>query len=132
MRQNMPADNLSFLQRLAEYGLLGYAWLIVISIWGGTVRYITDVKRGDKPSFMSWLYEAIISAFVGIITAMLCQYYHLDFLLTSAITGMAAHNGTRTLYVIAEVLKKKAQVNLSYEAAPAPKEILNSKTKPNG
>lgn len=108
MRQNMPADNLSFVQRLAEYGLLGYAWLLIISVWGGTVRYITDIKLGNKPSFIAWLYEAVVSAFVGVITAMTCQYYQLDFLLTSAITGVAAHNGTRTLYVIAEIIKKNS------------------------
>jgi len=115
MRQNMPMDNLSFLQRIAEYGLLGYAWLIVISIWGGTVRYISDIKRGNKPSFVSWLYEACISGFVGIITAMVCQYNQLDFSLTSAITGMAAHNGTRTLYLIADFLKKNSGSILTNE-----------------
>lgn len=115
MRQNMPMDNLSFLQRLAEYGILGYLWLLVISIWGGTVRYISDIKRGNKPSFISWLYEACVSGFVGIITAMTCQYYQLDFLLTSAITGMAAHNGTRTLYVLAEIIKKNSNSIITSE-----------------
>lgn len=105
-------DNLSFLQRLAEYGVLGYLWLLVISIWGGTVRYISDIKQGNKPSFISWLYEACVSGFVGIITAMTCQYYQLDFLLTSAITGMAAHNGTRTLYVLAEIIKKNSNISI--------------------
>lgn len=115
MRKAMPNDTLSFLQRLQEYGILGYLWLLVISIWGGTVRYISDIKRGNKPSFISWLYEACISGFVGIITAMTCQYYQLDFLLTSAITGMAAHNGTRTLYVLAEIIKKNSNSILTSE-----------------
>lgn len=106
MRKNMPQDKLSFIQRLAEYGMFGYAWLIIISVWGGTVRYINEIKKGGKPTFLGWLCEAIVSGFVGVITAMCCQYYELDFLLTSAITGMAAHNGTRTLYIIAEMIKK--------------------------
>ncbi|UKH48590.1 putative holin [Vibrio phage vB_ValP_FGH] len=37
---------------------------------------------------------------------MTCQYYELDFLLTAAITGICAHNGTRSLYLIGEILKK--------------------------
>lgn len=102
----MPQDNLNLIERLAEYGILGYVWILIISVWGGTVRYISDIKKGNQPSFIAWVYEACISGFVGVITAMVCQYYQLDFLLTSAITGMAAHNGTRTLFVIANIVKK--------------------------
>ena len=112
MDKNMPYEKMSILQRLAEYGLLGYVWILIISVWGGTVRYISDIKRGNKPSFISWLSEACISGFVGIITAMLCSHYNLDFLLTSAITGIAAHNGTRTLFVLAEILKKNSNIQI--------------------
>lgn len=125
MRQNMPMDNLSFLQRLAEYGILGYLWILVISIWGGTVRYISDIKRGNKPSFISWLYEACISGFVGVITAMVCHHYKLDFMLTSAITGIAAHNGTRTLFVLAEIIKKNGVSIIDQKESSSA--ILNSK-----
>ena len=133
MRKNMPMDNLSFLQRLAEYGIFGYLWLLVISIWGGTVRYISDIKRGNKPSFISWLYEACVSGFVGIITAMTCQYYQLDFLLTSAITGIAAHNGTRTLYVLAEIIKKNMTSHAVNELDPlANQKLMAKKESENG
>lgn len=114
----MPVDNLSFLQRLAEYGLFGYLWLLIISIWGGTVRYIADIKAGNQPSFVSWLYEAIVSGFVGVITAMTCQYYNLDFLVTSAVTGIAAHNGTRSLNLITEILKKNASKQVDQDGIP--------------
>lgn len=130
MDKNMPHDKLSFIQRLMEYGLWGYAWLFVISIWGGTVRYISDIKLGNKPSFISWLYEACISGFVGIITAMTCQYYQLDFFLTSAITGIAAHNGTKSLYVIAELIKKNTCSLSKTEINPNTKSpLLNTKRK---
>ena len=109
MSDKMPHDKLGLMERLFEYGVFGYVWLILISIWGGTVRYIIEIRNGKRPSFMSWVYEAVISGFVGVITAMICQYYVLDFLITSAITGIAAHNGTRTLYVLTEIIKKKAK-----------------------
>ena len=102
----MPQDLLTLFQRLSEHGVLGYIWLLTISIWGGTVKYIIDTKKGNKPTFIGWLYESCISGFVGIITAMICQYYQLDFLLTSAITGIAAHNGIGTLSLIVTILKK--------------------------
>jgi hypothetical protein len=107
MGRVMPDEKFTMLQRLAEYGIFGYLWIIIISIWGGTVRYISNIKSGEAASFANWLCEACISGFVGVITAMTCQYYSLDFLLTSAITGVAAHNGTRTLYTIADIIKKK-------------------------
>lgn len=101
----MPSDTLSFLQRLQEYGILGYAWILLVSFWAGTAKYLTSLN-GQRPTILGWLSETCVSGFVGIISAMTCQYYQLDFLLTSAITGICAHNGTRSLYLISEVLKK--------------------------
>lgn len=101
----MPQDTLSFLQRLEEYGALGYAWILFVSFWAGTVRYLTSLN-GKRPTIFGWLSETCVSGFVGIIAAMTCQYYQLDFLLTSAITGICAHNGTRSLYLIGDILKK--------------------------
>ena len=103
----MPNDALNFLQRLTEHGVLGYLWLLLISIWAGTARYVSALN-GQRPTFWGWFTETIVSGFVGIITAMVCQYYQLDFVLTAAITGISAHNGTRSLYLIGQVIKKNA------------------------
>ena len=103
----MPNDSLSFLQRLQEYGLLGYAWLLVISFWAGTAKYLTSLN-GKKPTFWGWFAETIVSGFVGIISAMICQYYGLDFMLAAAITGISAHNGTRSLYLFGRIIKKNS------------------------
>lgn len=101
----MPQDTLSFLQRLQEYGILGYAWILLVSFWAGTAKYLTSLN-GQKPTIFGWLSETCVSGFVGIIAAMTCQYYQMDFFLTAAITGICAHNGTRSLYIIGQLLKK--------------------------
>lgn len=101
----MPHDKVDLIDKLSEYGVLGYIWLLIISIWGGSVRYIADIKNGKVPTFIGWFFEAVVSGFVGVVTAMICHYYQIDYLLTAALTGIAAHNGTRTLYLIAEKLK---------------------------
>jgi len=101
----MPQDTLSFLQRLQEYGVLGYAWILLVSFWAGTAKYLTSLN-GQKPTIFGWLSETCVSGFVGIIAAMTCQYYQMDFFLTAAITGICAHNGTRSLYIIGQLLKK--------------------------
>ena len=108
----MPQDTLSFIERLHEYGVWGYTWILVISLWAGTVRYLTSLE-GERPTLFNWLTETIVSGFVGVLTAMICQYYQLDFLLTSAITGVAAHNGTRSLYILSEIIKKNTAIQFN-------------------
>lgn len=107
----MPQDTLSFIQRIQEYGLFGYAWILFLSLLAGTTRYIISLD-GKKPSFFGWCAEMIVSAFVGIIAAHVCHYANFDFLLTAAITGICAHNGTRSLYIISEIIKKNSSFKL--------------------
>ena len=105
----MPTDTLSFMQRLQEYGILGYAWLLILSVWAGTARYLGSLN-GQKPTLWGWLTETCVCAFVGIVTAAICQYYSVDYILTSAIVAISAHNGTRSLYVISKIIKKNAVI----------------------
>jgi hypothetical protein len=130
MDKQMPNDSLSFLQRLQEYGILGYVWILVVSFWAGTAKYLTSLN-GKKPELFAWFSETVISGFVGIIAAMTCQYYQLDFLLTSAITGICAHNGTRSLYLIGEILKKNAPMMNRLAEEPRQEAILSMKDKDN-
>ena len=127
----MPQDTLSFLQRLQEYGVLGYGWILLVSFWAGTAKYLTSLD-GKKPTFFGWLSETCVSGFVGIITAMTCQYYQLDFLLTSAITGICAHNGTRSLYLIGQLLKKNTPILSSLIEEPVKVKLANRKGDQNG
>jgi len=106
MDKNMPQDHFNFLQRLQEHGLLGYIWILLISFWGGTVKYLNSLKKNEKPKLLGLLIDNVTSGFVGIITALVCKYYSLDELLTYAIIGIMAHNGTRSLYLIGNFLKK--------------------------
>ncbi len=114
----MPQDHLSFLQRLQEYGLLGYVWIMIIAFWAGTVKYLNSLKKNEKPKLLGWFVDTVTSGFVGVITAMVCQHYQLPDLLIYAITGIMAHNGTRSLYLIGNFLKKNT--NLMSEAEPEP------------
>ena len=126
-RKNMPVESLTFLQRLQEYGLLGYGWILILSAWAGTVRYITALN-GSKPTFFGWISEVVVSGFVGILAAMVCHYAELDYLVTAAITGIAAHEGTRGLYLVSSMLKK----NSSYFGdSPLQDYKLNSKQVKN-
>jgi hypothetical protein len=62
---------------------------------------------------------------------MTCQYYQLDFLLTSAITGICAHNGTRSLYLIGQLLKKNTPILNQLAEEPAKAKLANRKGDEN-
>jgi hypothetical protein len=106
VENKMPQDPITFLQRLQEDGFLNYFWILILSFWAGTARYLTSLN-GEKPSFIGWVTETCVSGFVGVIAALTCQYFKMDFLIIAAITGICAHNGTRTLYLIGKILKKQ-------------------------
>lgn len=130
MDKNMPQDTLSFLQRINEYGLFGYAWILLVSFWAGTAKYLTSLN-GKKPNFLGWFTETCVSGFVGIIAAMTCQYYQVDFLLTSAVTGICAHNGTRSLYLIGQLVKKNTPILNQMIDEPAKVKLANRKGDEN-
>lgn len=128
----MPQDTLSFIQRLQEYGILGYAWILLVSFWAGTAKYLTSLN-GQKPTIFGWLSETCVSGFVGIIAAMTCQYYQMDFFLTAAITGICAHNGTRSLYIIGQLLKKNnSELNQIVSEPPVNARLAKKKEQDNG
>ena len=105
MPQQVVQETISFMQRVEEFGIFGYVWILIVSGWAGTARYLASLN-GHKPTLLGWVTDTVISGFVGVMAASVCQYYRLDFLLTSAITGISAHNGARSLYIMGSLLKK--------------------------
>lgn len=99
-------SKLEVIQKAQEFGLTGYGWLLFISFWAGAVRYLSSLN-GKKPTLSGWLIESCVSGFVGMITALVCQYFALDFILTSALAGICAHTGTRSLYLVSEIISSK-------------------------
>jgi len=87
---------------------LGFAWLVFMSIWGGTASYIERVRKKDTPfSIIELVGEWVICGFSGIITAYLCVDANLTFYETAALTGIAGHLGGRGLFVIENYIKNK-------------------------
>jgi hypothetical protein len=87
---------------------LGYLWLIVLAIWGGTASYLSRIKR-DKISFsmIELMGEWAISGFAGIVTSYVCYSLGWDFYLTAACTGVAGHMGGRAIYLLEKYVSKK-------------------------
>lgn len=105
----MP-DNLI---KIAEYGLIHYLIMGLLSVWAATVRHLTNIKNGGEGGWVSWLIEVCISGFVGVLTGLLCQHFELDILITFVIVAVSAHTGTNTLILLKDAIIKslKQMVN---------------------
>ena len=89
----------TIIQTLSKIGW-GYVWFALLALWGGTVNYISRVKRSHKSfSFVELIGEWTISAFAGVITALICQEMGLSLLITSALAGISGHMGGRAIYI---------------------------------
>lgn len=107
----MPGDSLNFLQKLSEQGVWNFFIILVLSGWAGTVRWLLNVKGGEKPTVIGWFIETFVSAFVGLLVAFACASYEVGFYMSAVIIAVAAHNGTRTLYLLTSIVKKSTIFN---------------------
>lgn len=88
----------SLLNSLLNSELVTYAWVLVISLWGGMVSFF------DKKVAFSWarLFAHLSSSsFAGMMTFMLCDYANVPGPLTGVFCGVAAHMGTPALIKLA-------------------------------
>lgn len=92
-----------------NYSFITYLWVIGLSVLGGTVRTLTNIKVGMSWGDLvrRWLIDVTVSAFIGVITFFLCEYAQLEPVLTAAFVGISAHMGTRAIVIIEEILYKK-------------------------
>lgn len=89
---------------------IGFAWLVIIAIWGGTASYLGRLKKKKgKFSMVELIGEWTISGFAGIITAYFCQEFSLSFFMTAALAGISGHMGGRAIFLIEQIFEKKAK-----------------------
>lgn len=90
-----PPSNLSF------SAWFSYLCLVCFAIWGGAISYFNRVNKGTiKFTFIRFFIELSTSAFVGIITALICSSIGLNYTMTAAMVGVSGHMGTRALSVL--------------------------------
>jgi NhaP-type Na+/H+ and K+/H+ antiporter len=92
------------------YSLLTYAWVMVLSSWGGFVSYTRKVRTGivSRYSMVEFIGEISTSAFTGMITFYLCEASNISPLLTAAMVGISGHMGSRAIFCFEQWLQKKA------------------------
>ena len=91
------------------YSMLTYAWVLLLSIWGGVVSFIRRVKEGTaQPHNLMELWGGIVtSAFAGIVTFYLCEFAGISGVLAAVMVAIAGHMGTRAIYQIERIVQKR-------------------------
>lgn len=113
-------NNESFLKVALENGL-GYIWFILLALWGGTVSYISRVRKHRKPfSFVELIGEWTISGFAGLITAYICKEMQFSFYLTAALTGMCGHMGGRAIFILENWAQRKLMLKDGHDEPRVP------------
>lgn len=107
-------------QQLASFGMLTWAWVIGLSLWGGIANFFRKLRQGAARPFnvTEFCGEIFISGFVGMCTFMLCMANGLDPLLTSPLVAISGHMGSRGIFLLEQVFV----VKLAPAAAAAVKE----------
>lgn len=89
------------------------------------MNYISRVRRNNSPfSFVELVGEWAISAFAGIMTALMCQEMGFSLILTSALAGISGHMGGRAIFIMEQIVCKRFGVthNRRYDDEPRSKD----------
>ena len=97
-----------------SYNFITYLWVLAMAALGGISNNIKKIRSGElkRFSFSELLGDLVISGFIGIVTFFLCEYENLEQILTAAIVGMSAHQGTRGIYFIEKLLASRFKIDL--------------------
>lgn len=88
-----------------DYSLFTYAWVLVIAMWGGSVRYYRKLttNKEDRIRLMELIGELATSGFVGIITFWMCEQSGIAPLYSAALVGITSHMGSRAIYIVEQL-----------------------------
>jgi hypothetical protein len=97
-----------------SYNFITYLWVLLLSILGGTAHNLSKVRNGTitRFSIQEWVGDIVISAFVGVVTFYLCEYYMLNHTLTAAFVGISSHMGTRAIVIIERILFRHSPISI--------------------
>lgn len=92
-----------------NYALITYAWVFLLSAWGGLVSFLSKVKKGEARAFnlVELIGELVTSAFAGVLTFWLCEAAGLNGLVTAALVGISGHMGSRAIYHMETLATKR-------------------------
>lgn len=83
---------------LLELPGIDYIWFCLLAVWGGTVNYISNMRRQKKTFSITELFgDWAISSFSGIMAAYVCKELGVSPFVQYATAGLVGHQGARTI-----------------------------------
>lgn len=96
----------------ATYSNATYYWVMFLSMWGGAIRIMREIKFGGK----TWkeiafivVCELLTSGFTGLMAFYSCKAAGVSDQYTPFIVGMAGYMGGRALSFMEEIYKGKSR-----------------------
>lgn len=85
-----------------------YAWVIVLSMWGGIVRIFRELRFGGKTwvqILLLFLSELSTSGFAGLLTFYACTHAGINQMHSAVMVGMSGYMGGRALTWLEQIYK---------------------------
>lgn len=81
--------------------LITWGWVLALSAWGGAVSYFHHMtKHGLRFSLFRLAMDVSTSAFVGVLTYLLCHAANISEGVTAAMVGISGHMGAKALLML--------------------------------
>lgn len=97
-----------------NYSALTYLWVFLLSSWGGLVSFFRKYKEGKTRAFniVEFIGEIVISAFVGVVTFLLCEAGNINHLVSAALVAISGHMGSRAIFIFERYAEKWAETHI--------------------
>lgn len=82
------------------FSWLTYGWVVLISAWGGLVRFLNSFKERKeslRDSLITLVTGLTTSVFVGVITFYVCEAAHFEKLHTAICVAITGHLGSEAI-----------------------------------
>ncbi|MNY43091.1 hypothetical protein D3C86_1780270 [compost metagenome] len=105
-----------------SYSWVTYLWVFGLSLWGGTVRFLNQIKHGEyglKRAFVLWAAGACTSIFVGVLTFYICEATKTSQLWTAVFVALAGHMGAEGIRMMQTGLASRLAMIFGRSVPPA-------------
>lgn len=83
-------------------GFISYGWMVALAMFGGLVKILDQLNRSKEPQpltkmLLNFLTGISMSAFAGIITVLICQYWSFNPFLSGMLVGISGYLGGKSI-----------------------------------
>lgn len=95
------------------FSALTYIWVVLISAWGGLVRFMNSRRERKETlgeSLITLLTGLITSVFVGVLTFYACEIADFDKLWTAICVAVTGHLGAQAMQLFEKAILSRLRL----------------------